>query len=191
VIAIIAMLSCILSLQAALSRLLFSFARDKMLPGNQWIAKLSKQNVPDNAMILSCLLPLIFCVVVYFSPDNLARITAFAVIGIYVSFQMVVFAALKNRLKGWKPAGEWSVGAWGLPINALALIYGLGAIYLLAQPADVASFFDRWIVLIGLAVVIGSGLLYMFIAKPYGKSQAPENDAIAYAAELRQKRHSI
>lgn len=191
VIAIIAMLSCILSLQAALSRLLFSFARDQMLPGNQWIAKLSKQNVPDNAMILSCLLPLIFCVVVYFSPDNLARITAFAVIGIYVSFQMVVFAVLKNRLKGWKPAGEWSVGAWGLPINALALIYGVGAIFLLAQPADAASFFDSWIVLIGLAVVIGSGLLYMFIAKPYGKSQAPENDALSYAAELRQKRNSV
>ena len=103
---------------------------------------------------------------------------------------MVVFAALKNRLKGWKPAGEWSVGAWGLPINALALAYGVVAIYLLAQPADVPSFFDRWIVLIGLGFVIVSGLLYMFIAKPYGKSKAPENDAIAHAAELRQKRNA-
>lgn len=186
VIAVIAMLSCILSLQAALSRLLFSFARDKMLPGSNWIAKLSKHNVPDNAMILSCLMPLLICIWVYFSPDNLARITAFAVIGIYISFQMVVFASLKQRLNGWRPAGEWQVGKWGLPINIIALIYGVSAIYLLAQPADVDNLFDRWIVLIGLTIVIGSGLVYMLLAKPYGKSNAPENDAISYANELRQ-----
>ncbi|MEB3754505.1 APC family permease [Acinetobacter sp. MD2(2019)] len=185
VIAIIAMLSCILSLQAALSRLVFAFARDDMLPASHWMSKLSNKGVPDNAMIISCILPLIMCIWVYFSPDNLARITAFAVIGIYISFQMVVLAALRQRIKGWKPAGEWSIGAWGMIVNILALAYGLGAIYLLAQPADAASAIDRWIVLIGLAIVIGSGLLYMFIAKPYGKSNAPENDAIAHAAALR------
>ena len=103
---------------------------------------------------------------------------------------MVVFAALRQRLKGWKPAGEWTVGKWGLLINALALAYGITAIYLLAQPADSESFFDQWIVLIGLAVVIGSGLLYMFVAKPYGKSNAPENDAIAHAAAMRAQRQS-
>lgn len=107
------MLSCILSLQAALSRLIFSFSRDRMLPGSEWMAKISKNSVPDNAMLVSCVLPVIFCIWVYFQPDNLAKITAFAVIGIYISFQMVVLAALRQRLKGWKPAGEWSLGAWG------------------------------------------------------------------------------
>lgn len=185
VIAIIAMLSCILSLQAALSRLLFSFSRDKMLPKSAWLSKLSAQGVPDHAMIVSCILPLVICVWVYFSPDNLARITAFAVIGIYVAFQMIVFAALRQRIKGWKPAGEWSVGRFGFAINVIALIYGVMAIYLLAQPADGHTILDRWVVLIGLAIVIGSGLLYMFIAKPYGQSNAPENDAVEYANKLR------
>ena len=187
-IAIIAMVTCILSLQAALSRLIFSFARDEMLPKSAWMSKLSKNGVPDHAMVISCLLPLLICVWVYFQPDNLARITAFAVIGIYISFQMVVFAALRQRLQGWKPAGEWTVGRWGMPINILALVYGVSAIYLLAQPAESESFFDQWIVLIGLTVVIGSGLLYMLIAKPYGKSNAPENDAIAHAAAMRAQR---
>lgn len=187
-VAVVAMLSCILSLQAALSRLLFAFARDEMLPKSQWLSKLSKQGVPDNAMIVSCLLPLIFCVWVYFTPDNLARITAFAVVGIYVSFQMVVLAALRQRLKGWKPAGEWTVGAWGTIINILALMYGVGAIYLLLQPAESTSFLDQWIVLIGLAVVIVLGALYMAIAKPYGKSKAPEGDAIEHAEALRKTR---
>ena len=184
VIAIVAMLSCILSLQAALSRLIFSFSRDKMLPGSEWMAKISKHSVPDNAMLISCLLPMVICVWVYFQPDNLARITAFAVIGIYVSFQMVILAALRQRLKGWKPAGEWTLGAWGMLVNVLALAYGIGGIWLLAQPADSATFIDRWTVLIGLALVIGSGLVYMSIARPFGHSDAPENDAIEYAKRL-------
>lgn len=184
VVAIIAMLSCILSLQAALSRLIFSFSRDNMLPGSEWMSKISKHSVPDNAMIVSCLLPVIICVWVYFQPDSLARITAFAVIGIYISFQMVVLAALRQRLKGWKPAGEWSVGSWGIIVNVLALAYGICGIWLLAQPAAGDSFVDRWTVLVGLAIVIVSGLLYMFITKPFGRSNAPENDAIEYAQKL-------
>lgn len=185
VVAVIAMLSCILSLQAALSRLIFSFSRDRMLPGSAWMSTLSKNSVPDNAMIVSCLLPVLICVWVWFQPDNLARITAFAVIGIYISFQMVVLAALRQRLKGWRPAGEWSVGGWGMLVNLLALAYGVCGIWLLAQPADSSSFIDRWTVLVGLAVVVGSGLLYMALARPFGRSSAPENDAIEYAHRLR------
>lgn len=184
IIAVIAMLSCILSLQAALSRLIFSFSRDQMLPGSTWMSKLSKNSVPDNAMIVSCLLPVTICVWVYFQPDNLARITAFAVIGIYISFQMVVLAALRQRLKGWKPAGEWSVGGWGMLVNVLALAYGLCGIWLLAQPAESSSFIDRWTVLVGLAVVVVSGLMYMVLARPFGRSNAPEDDAIEHAKRL-------
>lgn len=187
VVAIIAMLSCILSLQAALSRLIFSFSRDKMLPGSEWMAKISKNSVPDNAMLVSCILPVIICVWVYFQPDNLSRITAFAVIGIYISFQLVVLAALRQRLKGWKPAGEWTLGSWGFIVNLFALIYGMCGIWLLAQPADGNSFLDRWTVLVGLAVVLIAGLLYMTIAKPFGRSSAPENDAIEHASRLRAK----
>lgn len=127
---------------------------------------------------------MVICVWVYFQPDNLARITAFAVIGIYVSFQMVILAALRQRLKGWKPAGEWTLGSWGMLVNVLALAYGIGGIWLLAQLADSATFIDRWTVLIGLALVIGSGLIYMTIARPFGHSDAPENDAIEYAKRL-------
>ena len=180
VIAIVAMLSCILSLQAALSRLIFSFSRDNMLPGSAWMAKISKNSVPDNAMVISCLLPLLVCVWVYFQPDNLSRITAFAVIGIYISFQMVVLAALRQRLSGWKPAGEWSIGGWGMLVNILALAYGICGIWLLAQPAEGS---DRWTVLVGLAVVVGSGLIYMVIARPFGRSHIATEETLAFTQE--------
>ena len=45
--------SCVLSLQAAASRLLFSFARDGGIPGHRWLAKVSPNTkVPRNALIV-------------------------------------------------------------------------------------------------------------------------------------------
>ena len=71
-------------------------------------------------------------------------------------------------------------------MNVLALAYGIFAMILLARPTDAESFLDRWVVLIGAIVVIGVGLLYMAVAKPYENSAGvPEGDAIEVAQQLR------
>jgi amino acid transporter len=187
VIAVTAFLSCVLSLQAAASRLLFSFARDGMLPGHRWLAHVSPRTaVPVNALIVASTIPLLLCVLIYVGSDALlTQITAFAVIGIYVAFQAVVLAALRQRIKGWKPAGPFNLGVAGYVVNVLALLYGIFAIVLLATPGTSGVFLDDWIVLIGLGVVMISGLLYLLIARPDQKSSAPEGDAIAVADQLR------
>ena len=128
----------------------------------------------------------------YFEPDTLARVTAFAVLGIYVAFQAVVLAALRQRLKGWRPAGLWNLGSAGIVVNVLALAYGIFAIILLLKPAPgTGTFLDRWIVAIGLAIVAGSGLLYLLIARPdRHSSDIPEGDAGDVAAQLREIRRA-
>jgi amino acid transporter len=187
VIALTAFLSCVLSLEAAASRLIFSFARDGMIPGHTWLARVSQRTaVPTNALIVACSIPLLFSLLIFVGSDALlTQITAFAVIGIYVAFQAVVLAALRQRIKGWKPAGPFSLGKAGFAVNVIALAYGIFAMVLLATPGTSGIFLDDWIVLIGLAVVMGSGLLYLFIARPDAGSSAPEGDAIAVAERLR------
>ena len=101
VIAITAFVSCVLSLQAAGSRLFYSSARDRMLPMSPWLAHMSPRHaVPTNALLVACVVPILICVYVYAIPDQLPRVTAFAVLGIYIAFQAVVLAALRQRLKG-------------------------------------------------------------------------------------------
>jgi amino acid transporter len=192
VVTVTAFVSCVLSLQAAGSRLLYSFGRDRMLPGSRWLAHLpARHAVPINALVVVTVVPMLICLFVFWRPDSLARVTAFAVCGIYISFQAVVLAALRQRLKGWRPAGLWNLGSWGLLVNILALAYGLFAIYLLIRPGDAGTFLDRWIVAIGVAIVAGSGLLYLLIARPDRHSDGvPEGDAIEVARHLRQIRAS-
>ena len=192
-VAITAFISCVLSLQAAGSRLLYAFARDRMLPGSSWLAKMSERHsVPANALMVACVIPILICLYVYAFPDQLPRVTAFAVLGIYIAFQAVVLAALRQRMKGWRPAGDWNLGKWGMVVNVVALCYGIFAmILLLKPPPGTEAFMDKWVVAIGLVIVVGSGLLYMAIARPYQHSDdVGEGDAIEVAEMLRSMRAS-
>lgn len=192
IITVTAFISCVLSLQAAASRLLYSFARDGMLPGHRWLSKVSpRTQVPTNALIVACTVPAILAVIVWINPTLLNPITGFAVLGIYCGFQMVVLAALRQRVKGWRPAGPFSLGRWGMLINILALAYGLFAMFLLARPGNSGDFWADYVVLIGLGVVAGSGLLYLFIARPDRASDAAEGDAIAVADEIRRRTQAV
>jgi amino acid transporter len=190
VVALTAFLSCVLSLQAAASRLLFSFARDGMIPGHKWLARVSRRSkVPANALIVACTIPVILCLIIFIGPNELlTQITAFAVLGIYVAFQSVVLASLRQRIKGWRPAGPFNLGRAGIIVNIVALAYGIFAMVLLAWPGHSGVFLNDWIVLIGLGVVAITGLLYLFLAHPDSKSGAPEGDAIN-VAELLRARH--
>ena len=186
VVALTAFLSCVLSLQAAASRLLFSFGRDGMLPGHRWLSRVSPSTkVPTNALIVACIVPATFALLVYFNGNLLVPVTAFAIIGIYIAFQMVVLAALRQRIKGWRPAGPFNLGTAGYAINVAALAWGVFAIILLAIPGSSGDFAADWVVLLGLGVVFGTGLIYLLVARPDRKSDAPSGDAIEVAAKLR------
>lgn len=186
VIAVMAFVSCILSLQAAASRLLHSFARDEMLPGSKWLAQINdRTKVPTNALLVASIIPIVLAIVIYVRPDALVPITAFAVLGIYLAFQSVVLAALIQRFKGWKPAGPFNFGSFGMVINIAALAYGVWAIWWLLQPGVSGDPFWDYITHIGLLAVLVPGLAYLFIARPETRSNAPHSDAIKISEEMR------
>ncbi|WP_433475127.1 APC family permease [Spirillospora sp. CA-142024] len=191
VVALTSFLACVMGQQAAASRLVFSFARDDMFPGSHVFSRISaKRHVPVNALIAVNIPPLALFLFVYFAPDSLFRIAAFQMLAGYVAFQMVVLAALRMRLKGWRPAGAWSMGKAGLPVTVAALLYGILAMILLAQPTGDSDlpFYDRWIALIGFLIVAGAGLAYLLTVRPGDRSDAQEGDAIEVARRLRDQR---
>lgn len=69
-----------------------------------------------------------------YSTKALTSIISFATLGIHPGFQMVVFAALRARLKGWQPNGAVRLGRWGMPVTIAALTYGVLAMVNMASP---------------------------------------------------------
>jgi amino acid transporter len=110
--------------------------------------------------------------------DAIATIISFAALGIYVSFQMIVLAALLARFKGWRPAGPYTLRGWGLPVNVIALVYGVSAIINILWPRtpDAPWYIDYGMLVTTVAIIVLGGA-YMTLARPYERGNAPAGDA--------------
>lgn len=180
VVVLVSFVSCALSLMAAASRLLYSYARDDMILGSALFRHfLPHRHVPPYSMAFAALVPAVIVLGSVFSTKALTSIISFATLGIYLGFHMVTFAALRARFLGWKPAGDFTLGRWGMTVNIAALAYGVAAMVNMAWPRtpDV-PWYDNWLVALSAAVGGGIGLIYMLIARPYEHSDAIEGDAI-------------
>lgn len=169
----VSFISCLLSLQAAASRLLFAFARDKMVFASGALSELHPvTRVPVKSLIVTGVVPIAIALIGLWLQDAVNTIISFASIGIYVAFQMVVLAAVFARMRGWKPSGKFTLGAWGWPINILALAFGVGAVVNMIWPRSPNDpWFVNYAMLFTTAVVLLSGAVYMAIGKPHtGKS---------------------
>ena len=177
---LVSFVSCVLSLQAAVSRLVFSYARDDMIFGSELFSRLSEgAHVPAAALILAGLIPSAIIAVGYLAQDALTAIVSFAAVGIYIAFQLVVLAALYARIRGWSPQGKFRLGRFAWPVNVLALVYGLAAIANMLWPRATPG--DPWYLTYGqplmVAGVVGAGLFYMLLAHPEQHGNAPAGDA--------------
>jgi amino acid transporter len=177
---LLSFLSCALSLQAAASRLLYSYARDDMIALSRVFRVFSRtRHIPPNALLVAALVPAVIVLGSIVSEDALVKIISFAVLGIYMGFQMVVLAALRARLRGWRPSGPFTLGRAGLVVNAAALLYGVLAIVNMAWPRTPdAPWYDNYLVALSGLVVVAAGLAYLLVARPYEKGDAPAGDAI-------------
>jgi amino acid transporter len=179
-IVMVSFVSCVLSLQAAASRLLFSFARDRNIVASDFLQRLSpRTHVPVGALLVSGVVPAVVSLLtLLLSNQAIQTIISFAVIGIYVAFQMVVLGALYARVRGWKPAGPFTLGAYGWVVNLSALLWGVFAVGAILRPITPdAPWYQNYAMTLTTAVVVGVGLAYMLLLRPHTVSQAPSGDA--------------
>ncbi|WP_125099449.1 APC family permease [Leucobacter chromiireducens] len=176
---VVAFLSCITSLQAAASRLIYSMGRDGFLPASAFLAKFNeRRHVPHNALLMAAFFPALVVVFSLLLENALTAMVGFGTVGIYIGFQMVVLAALRARIMGWKPAGKFTLGAWAYPVNIIALVWGIAAVVNILWPRPTGGGWTEDYLLIMTTVgVIGIGWIYMLASKAYQRGDAPAADA--------------
>src|SRR2546423_12802076 len=118
-------------------------------------------HMPPGAAAVAAVIP---AAMTLLNAATVARIITFAVVGIYISFQLVVLAVLIARRRGWRAAGAFTLGEYGPLVNLTAFVYGVGAIVILSiktPPAAGAGFFHRW-----LGPLSAAGLGAVAVARP-------------------------
>lgn len=176
---VIAFISCITSLQAAASRLIYSMSRDRFLPGSHMLSKFnSTRHVPSNALLVAAIVPALIVVLSLMLENALTALVGFGTVGIYMAFGMVVLAALRARVLGWKPAGKFTLGAWAYPVNIIALIWGAAAVINILWPRPTGGgWLQDNLLILTTGGIIALGWAYMLISKAYTRGDAPSGDA--------------
>ena len=182
---LISFLSCLISLQAAASRLLYSMGRDSQLPGSHLLKQFNaRRAVPPYALLASGAFPALVVIVSLLSEDALIAIISFSSFGVYCAFSMVVIASIRARMRGWQPKGQFKLGKWGWIVSFAALSWQVFGMFIVLQPGE-GPWYQAWLVGLSSLVVLGVGLIYMVVAKPYNRAKSMAGDAATGVVDTR------
>jgi len=139
-----------------------------MLPGSSWLRRVSAAHkVPANATLFTAALALGVIALTYVDLGQVnvnALVVSYAVVGVYLSFQVVVVGRILAASRGWKPRqapGLFALGRWAMPVAWGALVYGVGMIANLCWPRP-AEALASWLTLGSALAIVIPGLAIVF-----------------------------
>lgn len=134
---------CTLAIQTAGSRLMFSMARDGRLPFSTRLAAVHPRfGTPVLPAVVIGALGIGLLVVNLGNAAIFATLASVCIVTLYLAYLLVTVPLLVRRIKGWPadaPANDtdaplFALGRFGIPINALAVVWGIAMAINLAWP---------------------------------------------------------
>jgi amino acid transporter len=150
---------------ATCARETWAFARDRGLPGSQWIGHMDKKwHMPFNAVYLMSIGAALLSLIQIGSEVAFTVLVSLSTLGIMSTYLLSIGCVLLKRIRGEElPFARWSLGRFGLAINAFSVLYSLFIVILccfpLTLPVDTAT--ANWAPLIWFAVIIIAAIAYV------------------------------
>jgi choline transport protein len=166
---VVALLICSnITYLAAVSRDLFAFARDQGFPFSSWIAAVDKKrSIPRNACLLTSGISICLGLIYIGSPVAFYAITSLLTVALLQCYCLSIGCLLWRRIRHPEtlPRTQFSLGKFGIPINALAVSYALWSFFWSfwpqAYPVTAADF--NWASVIFVSVLFIAMIYYMVI----------------------------
>jgi choline transport protein len=156
------------------SRQTWSFARDRGLPFSSWIAHVDpKLHLPVNSVTLTCGITIALSLINLGSDVAFNAIISLNLVSLMITYTISIGCVLYRRIYHPEllPACRWSLGKWGVPINAISVVYSMFAFFWSfwpnAQPVDLEGF--NWASVMFVGVFIISTIYYFAIARKHFK----------------------
>lgn len=177
---VVGFLASFLALQASASRVIWSFARDEVLPGSRILVKLSKAEAqPVRAILVTTVIGA--CVYLISATDVYSVLVTFTAGGYYLAFLFPLVTGLVARLRGkWVP-GPWNLGRFGTPVAVLAVLWVGFEFVNIVWPRTVSeSWYINWAFFVAMGVIL---LLGAVIVKTIKVGQRRPGEATEPADE--------
>jgi urea carboxylase system permease len=178
---------CVLAVQTAAIRIMFAMARDNNLPGGAKLAHVHpKYRTPVVPAVVIGVLAVLILVVNIRQPQIFTVVTSIAIILIYLAYLLVTVPMLIARLQGrWEAdRSRFSLGRLGLPVNVLAVVWGIAMAVNLAWPRrEVYNATEpyHWYLQWGAPLAVGGltaiGLAYYLLRQRHLTGVLPEHAA--------------
>ena len=168
---LIAFLACGVAAQARTARVVYSVARDGVLPGSRFLAHVDQRRSPIGAIALTTVVAAAG-LLLGLDASAVGTLISFGTAAIYVSFLLTATAALVARLsRRWVPAGHVQLGRAGLVVNVLAVAWLAFEADNIAWPRKSiappdAPFYQVWAAPLMLGAIAAAGLAYLALARP-------------------------
>jgi urea carboxylase system permease len=173
---IFAITVCALAVHTATVRLMFAMARDNNLPCGAALARVARSSrTPRAPVVVAGGLAAGLLLANLYLPGLIDLIVPIAILWANLAYLLVTAPLLYRRLRGW-PAQtgapghrHFRLGRWGLWVNALAVVWGVGLIVNIGWPrADIYG--ERWYQQYGAllftgVLMIGGGLYYALVQR--------------------------
>jgi amino acid transporter len=130
-----AMWFCGLSCVTSASRAIFSLARDNGLPAASMLRHVNpKWGTPGPAIWVI----VVASIAAMTWAGAIPVVTSLSTVALYAAYVVPVGLGLRARLagSGWPRMSEWSLGRYGVALNALAVVYVAGLAVILVMPPN-------------------------------------------------------
>jgi amino acid transporter len=115
---VIAQLCCGHACVNSASRMTYAFSRDGALPGSSWWRKVSRRQVPVNAVLLTVLVAFGLALPYLWNPAAYAAVTAIGTVGLALAYGIPIFLRVRQGRRFQR--GAWHLGRAGMPVGILA-----------------------------------------------------------------------
>jgi amino acid transporter len=143
---VIGFVACLLSTQAAVSRVIWAFARNRALPCSAILVKLSaKDRLPVNAIFLTSIVA--FAVLMFSLTSIYPTVVAFTTAGFYIAFAFPVLATAWTHMRGRWRDGPFHIGHLTAPVIYAASLWLIFEIVNIAWPrSPELPWYENWAV---------------------------------------------
>ncbi len=141
---VLAAFICTLAIQTATTRMIYSMSRDEVLPFSKKLRAISKRGATVTAAVVVGVGAAALLVINIGHAGVFTALTSTCIVLLYIAYLCVTVPMLYRRLTGWPAelgaqndetgSPVFSLGRWGLPVNILAVAWGLAMAINLAWP---------------------------------------------------------